>query len=78
VNLSDYARHRLAHRGISVEQVERLVNSTEPFSYKQKVVQRVGYYDEASRIFVAAVGDDIITAFYTRPSYVEGLRRRTS
>ncbi len=54
-----------------------LVNSTRPFSYKQKGAEHLGYYDEVSRLFVTAVGDDIITAFYTRPSYVEGLRRRT-
>ena len=65
-------------RGISVEQVEMLVNSTKPFAYKQKGIEHLGYYDEASKLFVAAVGEDVITAFYTRPSYVEGLRRRTS
>jgi len=55
-----------------------LVNSTKPFAYKQKGIEHLGYYDEASKLFVAAVGEDVITAFYTRPSYVEGLRRRTS
>ena len=78
MELSDYARRQMAFRGIGDEQVEGLLDSVEPFTYRQRGVEHVGYYDETSRLFVAAVGDVVITAFFTRPAYVAGLRRRGS
>jgi hypothetical protein len=54
----------------------RLLRSVEPFPYNQDGMQHLGYYDLAARLFAAVAGGSLVTVFRTRPSYVEGLRRR--
>lgn len=53
-----------------------LIGSVQPFTYNQEGEVHLGYYDPGTRLFVALVDDIVVTVFHTRPSYVEGLKRR--
>ena len=66
----------MQRRNITHEQVLQVIRSAEPFPYNQEGVQHLGYYDSATRLFVAVADRVVVTVFRTRPSYVEGLRRR--
>jgi hypothetical protein len=66
----------MRQRGIPEDEVLRLLRSVEPFSYNQHGTQHVGYYDSSTRLFAAVAEGVLVTVFHTRPSYVEGLRRR--
>ena len=65
-------------RGISQEEVLRVLKTVDPFPYNQHGVEHLGYYDPDVRLFVAVVEDLVVTVFHTRPTYVEGLRRRNT
>jgi hypothetical protein len=60
-----------------MEEVLSIVRSVEPFPYNHHGRPQLGFYDEASRLFVAVAAGTVVTVFRARAAYVAGLRRRS-
>jgi RHS repeat-associated protein len=73
----DYDEHailRMAERNVSVDRVENLLH-TKPFEYFHDGQTKLGYYDEASKLFVAQskAGHVITVISNASQKYVNGL-----
>ena len=66
----------MAERGVSLNQVQAVINSAKPFKYFHEGVWNIGYYDPISRIFVGEA-QGIITTVITnvKPQYIENLEK---
>jgi len=66
----------MAERGVTREQVLRLVRTAQPFRYYHQRQWKTGYFEPASGLFAATVGGVVITVFTdATPSYVARLKR---
>ena len=66
----------MAERGVSREQVLRVVRSAQPFRYYHQRQWKTGYFDAVSGLFVASSNGVIITVFTdATPRYIERLKR---
>ena len=59
-DFSGHALKRLADRKVTEAQVQKALQST-PFPYYHEGILKWGYYDKASKIFVAVVDGDVVT-----------------
>ena len=76
LQLSQHALQRMSERGVSLEQVQKVVNTTQPFRYFHEGAWKTGYYDPVSQIFVAEVEGVITTVIAkVKPQYIENLRK---
>jgi RHS repeat-associated protein len=75
LELSEHAAARIAQRGVSLEKVESVVQTAKAFTYKHEGVLKTGYYDAASKIFVAAKDGRVRTVITNvKPKYIENLK----
>ncbi len=75
LQLSQYALQRMSERGVSIEQVQKIVNTAQSFRYFHDGAWKTGYYDPVSKIFVAEV-EGVITTVIAKvnPQYIENLK----
>lgn len=70
--VSQHAALRITQRNLTVDQVEGVVNSAQPFRYFHGGAWKTGYYDPASRVFVGRGGNTITTVINNaKPQYIE-------
>jgi len=73
--VSQHAALRITQRNLTVDQVEGVVNSAQPFRYFHGGSWKTGYYDPASRVFVGRAGNTITTVINNaKPQYIENLK----
>ena len=76
IRFSSHALERMAERGVTREQVLKVVQTAAPFRYFHQGQWKTGYFDAASGLFVASAGGVVITVFTdATPRYVERLKR---
>jgi len=76
LRLTKHARQRMAERGVSQADVERIVATVKPFDYEHHGKVEQGYYEPKTDIFLAAADGALITVIaHATPRYVEKLRR---
>lgn len=76
IRFSSHALMRMDERGVSREQVLKLVNSVQPFRYFHQGQWKLGYYDSSTGLFVATSGSVVITVFTdATPQYIQRLKR---
>jgi len=73
--LTGHSALRMLQRGVSLSSVVETLQQGEAFSYNYRGYAQVGYYDSASRIFVAT-RNGVITTVMTnvRPGYIRALQ----
>jgi hypothetical protein len=76
LRLTKHVRQRMAERGVSQADVDRIVATVAPFDYVHHGKVEQGYYEPKTDIFLAA-GDGVLITVITHatPRYVEKLRR---
>lgn len=76
LRLTKHARQRMAERGVSQADVDRIVATVKPFDYVHHGNVEQGYYEPKTDIFLAASDGVLITVItHATPRYVEKLRR---
>lgn len=75
--LTRHALLQLERRRISLDQVRHVLQTTRPFGYFHEGAQKFGYFDRASRLFVAEANGRVVTVIADVSSgYVRRLRSR--
>ncbi|MCP4308335.1 MAG: hypothetical protein GY788_26335, partial [bacterium] len=78
LEVSSHAAQRITQRVLTVDLVDDLVSTQKPFDYFHADVWKVGWYDEAQRVFVGSVDDTITTVINNAtPNYVRNLMAAT-
>lgn len=78
LEVSSHAAKRITQRGLTVDLVDDLVSTQKPFDYFHAGVWKVGYYDEAQRVFVGSVDGTITTVIdNATPNYIRNLMAAT-
>jgi RHS repeat-associated protein len=72
-SLTPHAMLRMTQRGIGVTQVDAAVRAGARFEYAYRGASQVGYYDSATKVFVATRGGAITTVFRAGPAYIKNL-----
>jgi hypothetical protein len=76
LSFTKHALARMSERGVSQEQVREIIETVKPFKYRHQGRPKTGYYDEKSRVFVAADGRVVITVIANvTPRYISNLKR---
>jgi hypothetical protein len=79
IEISDHAQVRIEERGLTVNQVESIMNKSNSFYYWDDGVLKQGWYDKGQKVLVAmAVEDQTLTTVMTGvdPQYIAGLRSK--
>ena len=65
----------MERRGLTLDAVEEVVTSQQPFRYFHSGVWKTGYYDTASRVFVGTIDDMVTTDISAAsPRYIQNLQ----
>ena len=76
LTFSPHALERMSQRGVSMGQVQSIIQNIQPFEYFHEGIWKSGYYDPISKIFVARVDKLVRTVIANvKPQYVENLKR---
>ena len=76
IRISRHALARMAERGVSREQVSRILRVETPFQYYYRHGVETGYYDARSGIFVATADGVVITVIANAtPRYIDKLKK---
>ena len=74
IDVSSHAARRMTQRGISIDAVDNAL-TTQPFNYWHNNTWKVGYYDDASNVFVGTVNGVATTVIQpsSGPQYIANL-----
>lgn len=72
--ITGHAISRAVERGVTLAQIERVIQTGQRIIYHHQGVWKTGYYDAASRLFVATKGGTVITVITdVPPQYLTNL-----
>jgi hypothetical protein len=75
IQLSEHALQRMIERGITFDQIQNIINNTDPFPYFHDGIWKIGYYDPTTGIFISRVGNSILTVIAgVDPQYIQNLQ----
>jgi len=68
----------MPERGVNRELVLRILNKTVPFRYAHGGSSKLGYYDNARKIFVSVAGNNTVTTVMAgvNERYIQALRKK--
>lgn len=75
LTLSEHAVQQMARRQLTVAQVEAALSNPTTFEYFHEGVRKIGYYDPATRIFLAQYQGAVFTVINNvKPQYIDNLK----
>jgi RHS repeat-associated protein len=78
LEVGEHAAKRITQRGTSLDAVEQLISTQQPFPYFHEGVWKSGFYDAASGLFVGSKPGVITTVItHATPQYINNLKAGT-
>lgn len=76
--LENHALKRMGERGISFEQVQKIMTESTPFKYIHEGAEKIGYYDEKAKVLIGQIKDSkVVTTVINnvKETYVNNLKK---